>query len=150
MSHFIGKDPDTGKDWRQDDKGKTENEMIGWYHRLNGHKFEQNLGDSEGQGSLACCSPWDHKKLDMTEWLNSNNNNPSRDRHQKQELQPYSLHNTSCKHRNVKKMRQQRNIFQTKEQGKTPEEQLSDVYRQLRVIGNLSEKEFRVMIVKMI
>ena len=53
----------------------TEDEMVGWHHQLNGHKFEQTLGDGEGQGSLACCSPWDCKELDMTERLNSNNNN---------------------------------------------------------------------------
>ena len=49
----------------------TEDEMIGWHHQLNGHEFEQTLGDSEGQGSLACCSPWGHKKLDMNEQLNN-------------------------------------------------------------------------------
>ena len=49
------KDPDAGKDCRQEEKGMTEDEMVGWYHQLNGHEFEQTLGDSEGQGSLACC-----------------------------------------------------------------------------------------------
>ena len=48
--------------------------MVGWHHQLNGHEFEQALGDSEGQGSLACCSPWGCKELDMTEQLNKNNN----------------------------------------------------------------------------
>ena len=53
----------------------TEDEMVGWHHRLNGHEFEQDPGDSEGQGSLACCSrPWGHEALDMTEQLNNNNN----------------------------------------------------------------------------
>ena len=47
--------------------------MIGWYHLLNGREFEQTLGDSEGQGSLVCCSPWGHKELDMTERLNNSN-----------------------------------------------------------------------------
>ena len=51
------KDPDTGKDWRQKEKGMTEDEMVGWHHWLNGHEFEEALGDGEGQGSLACCSP---------------------------------------------------------------------------------------------
>ena len=46
--------------------------MVGWYHQLNEHEFEQTLGDSEGQGSLACCSPWGHKELDMTYRLNNN------------------------------------------------------------------------------
>ena len=49
-----------------------EDEMAGWHHRLNGHEFEQGLGDGEGQGSLACCNPWGHKELDMTERLNNN------------------------------------------------------------------------------
>ena len=56
-SHLLRKDPDGGKDWRQKEKGTAEYEMAGWYHRLNGHEFEEALGDGEGQGSLACCSP---------------------------------------------------------------------------------------------
>ena len=48
--------------------------MVEWYHRLNGHEFEQTLGDGDGQGTLACCSPWGHKELDMTEQVNNNNN----------------------------------------------------------------------------
>ena len=68
---LIGKDPDAGKDWRQKEKGTTEDEMVGWHHRLNGHDFEQAPGDSEGQGGLACCSPWGHKESDTTEWLNN-------------------------------------------------------------------------------
>ena len=52
------------------EKGATEEDMIGWHHRLNGHEFEQIPGDGEGQGSLVYCSPWDHKESDMTEWLN--------------------------------------------------------------------------------
>ena len=58
---LIGKDPDAGKDWRWQEKGMTENEMDGWHHRLNGHECEQIPGDSEGQRSLACCSPWGHR-----------------------------------------------------------------------------------------
>ena len=53
-------------------KWVTEDEMVGWHHPLNGHEFEQALGNSEGQGSLACCSPWGHKESDMTEQLNNN------------------------------------------------------------------------------
>ena len=49
----------------------TEDETVGWHHQLNGHEFEQTLGDSEERGSLACCSPWGHKELDMTEQLNN-------------------------------------------------------------------------------
>ena len=60
-SQLIGKDPDAGKDWRQEEKGTTEDEMIGWHHWLSGHEFEQIQGDSEGQGSLVCCSPWGRK-----------------------------------------------------------------------------------------
>ena len=65
---LIGKDPDAGKDWRQEEKGMTEDEMVGWHHWLNGHEFEQALGDGEGQGSLACCSTWGHQESDITEW----------------------------------------------------------------------------------
>ena len=68
---LIGKDPDAGKDWRQEQKRMTEDEMVGWHHRLNGHEFEQAPGDGEGQGSLECYSPWGHKELDTTEWLNN-------------------------------------------------------------------------------
>ena len=67
---LIGKDPDAGKDWEQEKTGATEDEMIGWYHRLNGHGFEQTPGDSEGQGSLVCYSPRDCKESDTTSWLN--------------------------------------------------------------------------------
>ena len=71
-SWLIGKDPDSGKDWRQK-KGMTEDEMVGWHHWHNGHEFEQTLGDSEGQGSLVCFSPWGLQELDTTEQLNNNN-----------------------------------------------------------------------------
>ena len=57
-SQLIGKDPDAGKDWRQEEKWVTEDEMVGWHHWLNGHEFEQTPGNTEGQGSLVCCSPW--------------------------------------------------------------------------------------------
>ena len=63
-SWLIGKDPNAGKDWGQEEKGMTEDEIVRWHHRRNGHEFEQTLGDNEGQGSLACCSPWAHKELD--------------------------------------------------------------------------------------
>ena len=65
-SWLIRKDPDSEKDWRQEEKGATEDEMIGWHHWLYGHKFELTLGDSEGQGSLECCSPLRCKELDTT------------------------------------------------------------------------------------
>ena len=64
------KHPDAGKDWRQEEKGMTEDEMVGWHDRLNGHEFEQAPGVGDGQGGLACCRPWGCKELDMTEWLN--------------------------------------------------------------------------------
>ena len=70
-SWLIGKDPDAGKDWRREEKGATEDEMVGWHHQLIGHVFEQAPGD-EGQGSLVSCSPCCHKELDTTEWLNNN------------------------------------------------------------------------------
>ena len=63
---LIRKDPDAEKDWRQEEKGTTEDEIVGWHHRLNGPEFGQTLGDGEEQGSLVCCSPQGHKKLDMT------------------------------------------------------------------------------------
>ena len=69
---LVRKDPDPGKYWRQE-RGTAEDEIVGWHHWHIGHEFEQALGDSEGQGSLACCSSWDHKESDMTEWLNNNN-----------------------------------------------------------------------------
>ena len=73
---LIGKDPNAGRDWRQEEKGITEDEMVGWHHRLNGHEFKQAPGDGEGQGNLAehaPCSPWGCKELDTTERLNNNN-----------------------------------------------------------------------------
>ena len=59
-----------GKNCRQEEKGTTEGEMVGWHHQLNGHEFEQDLGVGDGQGSLACCSPWGRKESDTTERLN--------------------------------------------------------------------------------
>ena len=70
MNWLIGKDPDAGKDGRQEEMGMTEDEMVGCRHQLTGHEFEQALGFSDGQGSLACCSPWGVKESDTTEQLN--------------------------------------------------------------------------------
>ena len=67
---LILKNPDTGKDYRQEEKGMIEDEMAGWHHWLDTQEFEQALGVGEGQGGLVCCSPWDHKQSDKTEWLN--------------------------------------------------------------------------------
>ena len=67
-SWLVGKDPDAGKDWGQEEKGTTEDEIVGWHHRLNGHGFEQIPGDNEGQGTLASCSPRDCKNLT---WLSN-------------------------------------------------------------------------------
>ena len=67
---LIGKDPDAGKDWRWEEKGMTEDEMVGWHHQLDGHEFEQASGVGDGQGSLARCNPWGCKESDMTERLN--------------------------------------------------------------------------------
>ena len=70
---FIGKYPDAGKDWRWEEKWMTEDEMVGWHPWLRVHEFEQSLENGEEQGRLACCSPWGHKELDTTGWLNNNN-----------------------------------------------------------------------------
>ena len=67
---LIGKYPDAGKDWKQEEKGVTEDEMVGWHHWLNAQEFEQALGVGDGQGSLVCCSPWGHKESVMTEQVN--------------------------------------------------------------------------------
>ena len=69
-SRLIGKDPDAGKDWGQEEKGMTEDEMAGWHHQLDGREFEWTPGTDDGQGGLACCSSWGHKESDTTEWLN--------------------------------------------------------------------------------
>ena len=67
-----GKDPDAGKEWRWEEEGMTEDETVGCNHQLHGHKSEEALGVGDGQGGLACCSPWDRKELDTTMWLNLN------------------------------------------------------------------------------
>ena len=67
---LTGKDPDAGKDWRQEEKGTTEDEIVRWHHWLNGHEFEEAQGVGDRQGSLACCSPWGHKESYTSEWLN--------------------------------------------------------------------------------
>ena len=73
MNWLIWKDPNAGKDWRREEKGTTEDKMVGWLYWLDGQEFEQALGVDEGLGSLVCCSPWGHKESDMTgqlNWLN--------------------------------------------------------------------------------
>ena len=67
---LIWKDPDARKDWRQEEKGTTEDEMVGWHHWLNGLEFEYTLGVGDGQGGLECCSPWGCKESDTTDRLN--------------------------------------------------------------------------------
>ena len=69
-SWLTGKDPDAGQNWRQEENGMTEDEIVEWHHWLDGHEFEQALGVGDGQGSLACCSPCGCKESDTTEWLN--------------------------------------------------------------------------------
>ena len=69
-SWLIWKDPDAGKDWGQEAKGTTDDEMVGWHHRLNGHRFGWTPGVGDGQGGLACCGSWRHKESDKTEHLN--------------------------------------------------------------------------------
>ena len=68
---LTGRDPEAGKEWRQEKGVSTEDEMVGWHYWFNGHEFKQAPGDSEGQGSLACCSPCSWKELDTTQWLNN-------------------------------------------------------------------------------
>ena len=63
-NRLAGKEPDARKDWRQEEKGTMEDEMVGWHHQLNGHDFAQTPADDEGQGSLPCCSPWGHEESD--------------------------------------------------------------------------------------
>ena len=72
-SWLIGKDPDAGRDWGQEEKGTTEDEMAGWHHWLDGHEFGWTLEIDDGQGGLACCNSWGCRKLDITEWLNWTN-----------------------------------------------------------------------------
>ena len=67
---FFGKDPDAGRDWGQEEKGTTEDEMAGWHHRLNGHEFEQTPGVGDGQGGLVCCDSWGREELDTAERVN--------------------------------------------------------------------------------
>ena len=69
-SWLIGKDPDAGKDWRQEERGTTEGKMVGCHHWLNRHEFEWTPGVGDGQGGLVCCSPWGRNESDTTEWLN--------------------------------------------------------------------------------
>ena len=69
-SWLIGKDPDAGRDWGQEEKGMTKDEMAGWHHGLNGRESEWTPGDGDGQGGLACCDSWGRKESDMTEQLN--------------------------------------------------------------------------------
>ena len=76
-SQLSGKDPDAGKDWGQEEKGLIENKVVAWLHGSNGHEFEQTLGDSEGQGSLAFWSSWGFRKSDRIEPRNNNNNTQS-------------------------------------------------------------------------
>ena len=70
---LFRKNPDAGKDWGQEEKGMTEDEMVGWHHWLSGYEFEQTLGDCKGRECLAWCSPWRCKELNRTEQLNNNN-----------------------------------------------------------------------------
>ena len=76
--HLIRKDPDAGKDQRQEEKGTTEDEMVGWHHQLDGHEFEQAPGVGDGQGSLACCSPWSRRV--SHDWVSWAEDGPGRDK----------------------------------------------------------------------
>ena len=74
-SWLIGKDSDAGRDWGQEEKGTTKDEMAGWHHWLDGHEFEWTPGVGDGQGGLVCCDSWGRKESDTTEWLNWTENN---------------------------------------------------------------------------
>ena len=95
-SQIIGKDPDAGKDSTQEEKGTTEDEMVGWHYRLNGHEFEQAPRDGEGQGSLACCSPWGHKELDTTERMNNTGSLMSKDFWFNKQINLWIIQEDSC------------------------------------------------------
>ena len=69
-SWLIRKDPDAGRDWVQEEKGTTEDEMAGWHHQFGGREFEWTLGVGDGQGGLVCCDSWGRKQSETTEWLN--------------------------------------------------------------------------------
>ena len=71
-SWLTGKDPDAGKDWRQEEKVTTEDKMVGWHHLLNGQQFGWTPGVGDGQGGLACCGPWGHKELRLSYWTELN------------------------------------------------------------------------------
>ena len=72
-SQLTGKDPDAGKDWRQEENGTTEDEMVGWHYQLDGHEFEQTPGVGDWQGSLVCCSPWGSKtQIRLSNWTELN------------------------------------------------------------------------------
>ena len=71
-SQLIGKDPDAGKDWKQEEKGMTEDEMIGWHHWYNEHELGKTAGDTEGQRSLVCVRPWGWEVSDVIRWVNNN------------------------------------------------------------------------------
>ena len=92
---LIGKDPDAGKDWRQEEKGMTEDEMVGWHHWLDEHEFEQTLRVSDGQRSLVCYSPWGCKESGTSGWLNWTNsgciNLHSHGKYKMIVFSPYSL-----------------------------------------------------------
>ena len=95
-SWLIWKDTDARKDWGQEDKGKTEDEMVGWHHRLNGHEFRWTLGVGDGQRGLACCSSWGCKESDMTEQLNWTETEPASGLHHCfLAAPPLSLHHLS-------------------------------------------------------
>ena len=70
QSWLVGKDSDAGRDWGQEEKGMTEDEMAGWHHWVDGREFRWTPGVGDGQGGLACCNSWGRKESDMTEWLN--------------------------------------------------------------------------------
>ena len=92
-SWLIGKATDAGRDWGQEEKGKTEDEMAGWHQRLDGYEFVWTLGGGDGQGGLVCWDSWGHRESDMTEWLNWTELNCGGQRRQWHPLQCSCLEN---------------------------------------------------------
>ena len=97
-SWLTRKDPDAGEDWRQEEKRAAEDEMVGWYQRLNGHEFAQTPGDGKAQGSLLCCNPWGRKESDMTERLNNNKLKKKRATKNCHNSSPHKIHNEQLNH----------------------------------------------------
>ena len=102
---LIWKDPDDGKDWRLEEKGTTEDEVVGWHHQLNGHEFEWTPGVGDGWGGLACCSPWGHKEWDETkDWTELTEETGKKKRNHSWQTQKSLRHSCFISHIIVKRL----------------------------------------------